>query len=203
MEEAYTSVGTRARAAASNTRALPLTLVASMTSTRCDGWINQARWTTTSAPRQWGSRSSDDTSAAAQVTLGISTVARRRATPSTEPTAGSAERASTTLVPTLPVAPNTTTRMVRSLPLFSGHHGAHERARTEGRRHRHGRGHAPRARRRRDVGRNAGRAFGRGAHRRLRPDRPARPLRRRGARPRPRRPLRRARRPAPRPLRPA
>src|SRR3954449_9916134 len=55
-------------------------------------------------------------SAGAQSVFGKSIAGSRRATPSTESTAGSPVRACSTLVPTFPLAPTTTTLMKARLP---------------------------------------------------------------------------------------
>lgn len=73
--------------------------------------MSQARCTTTSAPRNNGTRSARDTTAAAHSTFDSERFGSRRAIPSTESTSGSAPSAGSTLVPTFPVAPVTTTRI--------------------------------------------------------------------------------------------
>src|SRR4051812_41824053 len=110
-DDAYTKAGTPALPAALNTRALPSTFVARVTSSLREGWISQARWTTASAPENRGSRAPRVMSAAAQSVLAKLIDGSRRATPSTESTAGSCASACSTLVPTFPVAPTTTTRI--------------------------------------------------------------------------------------------
>src|SRR3954453_1844357 len=110
-DDAWTSAGTPAAATASNTRVDPWTFVSQSLSRSRPGWISHARWTTASAPRKCGTRSSRTTSAAVHSTFGTRSSGSRRATPSTDSTAGSAASARTRLVPTLPVAPTTTTRI--------------------------------------------------------------------------------------------
>src|SRR5947199_1794236 len=72
--------------------------------------MSQARWMTTSAPRNRPTRSSCSMSAWAHSVRGADHCGSRRATPSIDATLGSSASAATTLVPTLPVAPSTTTR---------------------------------------------------------------------------------------------
>src|SRR5215210_1353640 len=77
----------------------------------------QARSTTASAPRKWGTRSSLTTSAAAHSTFGTESEGVLRASPSTDSTRSSVSSERSTLVPRLPVAPTTTTLMQWPVPL--------------------------------------------------------------------------------------
>src|SRR3954451_16483552 len=98
---------------ASRSRPVPVTFVFSITDSSRDGWIIQARCTTTSAPCTTFSLS-DEMSATSQLTLGsnssMSPEGRRRATPTTDWIRGSAASFFISAVPTFPVAPITTTR---------------------------------------------------------------------------------------------
>src|SRR3954470_6920576 len=115
-DDAYTKAGTPALPAALNTRALPSTFVARVTSSFRDGWMSHARCTTASAPANSGSSASRVMSAAAQSVFGKLIDGSRRATPSTESTEASEASACSTLVPTFPVAPTTTTFIAVGYP---------------------------------------------------------------------------------------
>src|SRR4051794_11123670 len=110
-DDAWTILGTAAAAAVSNTRRLPSTLVARVTDSSREGWINQARCTTASAPRNVGLRSAFAMSAWTQRVFGSVSFGARRLMPTISSTAGSATSARSRAVPTFPLAPVTTTRM--------------------------------------------------------------------------------------------
>src|SRR5215211_609992 len=120
MDEAYTSVGTRAAATALSTRALPSTLTSWSCCLSRPGWISQARCTTASASWNSGRSGLRAMSACRHVVFGNDRAGIRRATPSTESIAGSAASERRTLVPTFPLAPSTTTRMLApQLPAYA------------------------------------------------------------------------------------
>src|SRR4051794_24752949 len=120
MEDAWTSVGTPAATAASNTRWEPCTFVASSVCRSREGWISHARCTTASAPAKCSSSGEEVMSAAIQRVRGLRQSGARRAIPTISVTRSSRPSAVTTLVPTLPVAPVITTRMRRACPAAAG-----------------------------------------------------------------------------------
>src|SRR5919199_6398307 len=110
MEEAYPKAPPPASATASNTRRLPSTLLRHVATGSWVGWKIQARWTTTSAPRKWLTRSEEVMSALAQLAFGDAEDGTRRARHTISSTSLARSRVSTRLVPTFPLAPVITTR---------------------------------------------------------------------------------------------
>src|SRR5436190_10000908 len=106
------SAGTPALAAESNTRLLPSTFTRHVVASSREGWISQARWTTTSAPSNREARSASTTSARRQLVFSKRISGTRRATPRTSVTCSSSANRASRLVPTLPLAPVTTIRTV-------------------------------------------------------------------------------------------
>ncbi len=94
----------------------------------CAGTSSQARWTTTSAPRSRGRRSSSAMSTLCHSTRGSLSCGGRRARATTELTSGVSSSWGSSREPTLPLAPVTTIRMAGSLPGPADRHTGSGRA---------------------------------------------------------------------------
>src|SRR5919202_1342996 len=118
MEEACTRAPTPSWGVASNTLGLPRTLLRQVTTGSWVGWKSQARWTTTSAPRKWLTRSEEVMSALTQLAFGDAEDGTRRARHTISSTSLARSRVSTRLVPTFPLAPVMTTRIAFAPAVF-------------------------------------------------------------------------------------
>src|SRR3954451_14368686 len=98
-EDAYTSAGTPALTVQEKTCCDPSTLVAYSAASSREGWISHARWTTQSAPRKCGTRSSRVMSDCTHSVFGQVACGVRRAIATTDVTVSSRASACSRLVP--------------------------------------------------------------------------------------------------------